>query len=136
MHLSKRLCRSSGRPSTNIPAFRLPSDASPTVGLEVLMRRTVFVAMLIVVGGLSMAAAGLQQQPPKLPTVRNIQKLRDNLYFISGGDVSDRSTWTGANVMPLVPTTGVVLVDTMLPGAGKSIIAQVKSVTDKPITTI
>lgn len=100
------------------------------------MRRTMFAAMLVGVGGLSMAAAGLQQQQQKLPTVRNIQKLRDNLYFISGGDVSDRSTWTGGNVMALVTNTGVVLVDTMLPGAGKSIIAQVKSVTDKPITTI
>jgi cyclase len=99
------------------------------------MRRTVLVVLLVVVGGLSMAAAGLQQQQ-KLPTVRNIQKLRDNLYFISGGDLSDRGTWTGGNVMVLVTDTGVVLVDTMLPGAGKSIIGQVKSVTDKPITTI
>ena len=98
------------------------------------MRRTVLVAMLLAVGGLSMAAAELQQQR-KLPTVRNIQKLRDNLYFISGGDLTDQKTWTGGNVMVLVADSGVVLVDTMLPGAGKSIIDQVKSVTPKPIRT-
>jgi len=99
------------------------------------MRRTVMAVMLVVVGGLSMAAAGLQQQQKPL-TVRNIQKLRDNLYFISGGDLTDQKTWTGGNVMVLVADSGVVLVDTMLPGAGKSIIDQVKSVTPKPITTI
>src|SRR5436190_23757956 len=99
------------------------------------MRRIVLVALIVVVGGLSMAAAELQQQRKPL-TARSIQKLRENLYFISGGDLSDQSTWTGGNVMVLVTGTGVVLVDTMLPGAGKSIIDQVKSVTDKPITTI
>ena len=78
------------------------------------MRRTVLVAMLVAVGGLSMAAAELQQQR-KLPTVRNIQKLRDNLYFISGGDLTDQSTWTGGNVMVLVADSGVVVVDTMWP---------------------
>ncbi|PYR32967.1 MAG: hypothetical protein DMF89_12625 [Acidobacteria bacterium] len=100
------------------------------------MRRTVLVAMLVTIGGLSLGAAALQQQQQKLGPVRGIQKLRDNLYFISGGDLADRATWTGGNVMALVTNTGVVLVDTMLPGAGKGILDQVKSVTDKPVTMI
>ena len=88
-----------------------------------------------VVGGLSLGAAALQQ-PAKLPSVRDIQKVRDNLYFVSGGDTYDRSTWTGGNTVVFVTEKGVVLVDTMLAGAGRGILERVKSVTDKPVTTI
>jgi cyclase len=34
------------------------------------------------------------------------------------------------------PHQSVVLVDTMLPAAGRLILAQIKSVSDKPVTTI
>jgi len=97
------------------------------------MRRTVIAIALVTVGGFSVAAAGLQQ---KTQPVRQIQKLRDNLYFLTGGDLADRSTWTGGNTLAFVTDKGVVLVDTMLAGAGAPILAQVKSVTDKPVTTI
>src|ERR1700730_13864145 len=99
------------------------------------MKRTVLVAILVAVGSLSVAAAALQQQQKPL-NVRAIQKLRDNLYFISGGELNERDTWTGGNSMVLVGDKGVVLVDTMLPGAGRGILAQIKSVTDKPVTMI
>jgi glyoxylase-like metal-dependent hydrolase (beta-lactamase superfamily II) len=56
--------------------------------------------------------------------------------MISGGDTNDRSTWTGGNSLVFVTNGGVVLVDTMLPGAGKSLLAKIKSVTDKPVTTV
>ena len=81
------------------------------------------VLALFVTGGLSMGAAGLQQ-PAKLPAVRDIQRLKDNLYMISGGDTNERSTWTGGNSLVFVTDSGVVLVDTMLPGAGTSLLAQ------------
>jgi cyclase len=99
------------------------------------MTRTVLVMALVTVGGLSIAAAGLQQ-PQKPQAVRQIQQLRNNLYFLSGGDTYDRSTWTGGNTLVFVTEKGVVLVDTMLPAAGRPILAQIKSVTDKPVTTI
>ena len=99
------------------------------------MKRTVLVATLAAVGGLSVGAAALQQQQ-KPQNVRAIQKLRDNLYFITGGELTERETWTGGNSLVLVGDKGVVLVDTMLPGAGKGILAQIKSVTDKPVTMI
>jgi glyoxylase-like metal-dependent hydrolase (beta-lactamase superfamily II) len=100
------------------------------------MKRTVLGTLLVAIGGVTIGAANLQQQQGKLPPVRAIQKLRDNLYFISGGDTYDRSTWTGGNSLVLVGDKGVVLVDTMLPAAGTSILAQIRSVTDKPVTTI
>jgi glyoxylase-like metal-dependent hydrolase (beta-lactamase superfamily II) len=102
--------------------------------LEEKMRRTLLVLALVAVGALSVGVAG--QQPPAAQKVRQIQKLRDNLYFISGGDTYERATWTGGNSLVLVAEKGVVLVDTMLPGAGAPILAQIKSVTDKPVMTI
>ncbi len=100
------------------------------------MKRTVLAAILVAVGSLSLGAAALQQQQQKPLNVRAIQRLRDNLYFISGGELNERETWTGGNSMVLVGDKGVVLVDTMLSGAGRGILAQIKSVTDKPITMI
>jgi cyclase len=99
------------------------------------MKRLVVLAALAAVGSLSIAAAAFQQ-PTKLPAVRAIQKVRENLYFISGGDTTDRSSWTGGNTAVLVTEKGVVLVDTMLAQAGRGILEQVRSVTDKPVTTI
>jgi len=100
------------------------------------MNRYLLVAILVAVWGLSAGAAALQQQQQKPLNVRAIQKIRDNLYFISGGELNERATWTGGNSMVLVGDKGVVLVDTMLPGAGREILAQIKSVTDKPVTMI
>lgn len=99
------------------------------------MRRAMLAIVLVVVGAGCLAAAAAQQQAA-LPPVRDIQKLRDNLYMVSGGDVNDRSTWTGGNSLVFVTANGVVLVDTMLPGAGKALLDRVRSVTDKPITTV
>jgi cyclase len=98
------------------------------------MNRAVLALVLVVTGWWSFGAVSAQQAP--LPAVRDIQKLRDNLYMISGGDTNDRSTWTGGNSLVFVTNSGVVLVDTMLPGAGKSLLAKIKSVTDKPVTTV
>jgi glyoxylase-like metal-dependent hydrolase (beta-lactamase superfamily II) len=100
------------------------------------MTRSVLGTALVLSGGLSIGAVSLQQAPQQLPPVRDIQKVRDNLYVISGGDTYDRSTWTGGNTAVFVTDKGVVLVDTMLPQAGRSLLARVKSVTDKPVTTI
>lgn len=99
------------------------------------MRRALVAVALLTAGTLSIGAAALQQ-PQKLPPVRDIQKVRDNLYFISGGDTYDRPTWTGGNTAVLVTAKGVVVVDTMLAGAGPSLLARIKSVTDKPVITI
>jgi cyclase len=98
------------------------------------MKRAMLVAVLLAVAGLSAGVVALQE--PKPLNVRAIQKMRDNLYFISGGELDQRETWTGGNSMVLVGDKGVVLVDTMLPGAGRGILAQIRSITDKPVTMI
>jgi cyclase len=95
-----------------------------------MSRTTVLVALL---GAASISIGAAAYQAPAKPAVREIQKVRDNLYFISGGDTNDRPTWTGGNVAVFVTAQGVVLIDSMLPGNGATLLQRVKSVTDKPV---
>lgn len=74
------------------------------------MTRVWLLAGLVMVGGLSIGAAAVTQPQAPRPAVRDIQKVRDNLSFISGGDTDHRPTWTGGNVSVLVADAGVVLV--------------------------
>jgi glyoxylase-like metal-dependent hydrolase (beta-lactamase superfamily II) len=102
------------------------------------MKRAAVALVLFAIGGLSLGAAKVQQSSTAapLPALRSMQKLRDNLYFVSGGDSYERATWTGGNTLVFITDSGVVLVDTMLAGAGRGLLAQIKGVTDKPVTTI
>jgi glyoxylase-like metal-dependent hydrolase (beta-lactamase superfamily II) len=63
-----------------------------------------------------------------------IEKVKDNLYIITGS--SDLSAFSGGNTAVFVTDSGVVLVDTKLPGWGPTILERVKTVTNKPVTTI
>src|SRR5207244_4242637 len=81
----------------------------------------------IVVVGLAVAGAAAQQQRPRIPPTGTIKKVRDNLYVIPGA---------GGNTTVFVTEGGVVLVDTKLPDNGEPILTQVRTVTDKPVTTI
>jgi glyoxylase-like metal-dependent hydrolase (beta-lactamase superfamily II) len=96
--------------------------------------------VLLAVGGLSLAAAGFQApagagqgrgegrgRGPQGPNVAEIEKVNDRLYMITGG---------GGNTAAFITDNGVVLVDTKLAGWGQAILDKVKSVTNKPITTI
>ena len=66
-------------------------------------------------------------QPAPPPNVAQIEKIKDNLYMITGG---------GGNTAAFITANGVVLVDTKNPNWGQAILDQVKTVTDKPITHI
>ena len=66
---------------------------------------------VILVGGLTVSA---MQPSTSARRVRDIQNVRGNLYFITGGDsyeVGGRPIWTGGNVAVFVTRTGVVVVD-------------------------
>jgi cyclase len=92
------------------------------------MRRTVVLSLLVGTGATVMAAgAGLQPPPANGPKVAEIQKLKDNLFVITGG---------GGNTAAFVTQNGVVIVDTKLADWGPAILEKIKGVTDKPITTI
>jgi cyclase len=92
------------------------------------MKRAIVLGALVIVGALSAAMAAQQAgagQPA--PMVVETEKLSDNLFVLRGG---------GGNTAAFITATGVVLVDTKLPGWGKPIIEAVKKLTDKPVTTI
>jgi cyclase len=82
-------------------------------------RMRVALAVLLI-GGVWLAAA----QTTKPPGPLKIEKVRDNLHMISG---------EGGNVAVLVTDEGVVLVDDMFDRNHADILAQVRSITDKPL---
>ena len=102
--------------------------------------RTVVLSTIVVFGTLAIAVSAFQA-PPSGPTdaslkATRIEKVRDNLYVITGSGVENRDTFSGGNTAVLVTDKGVVIVDTKLPGWGRTLLERVKTVTDKPVTTI
>jgi glyoxylase-like metal-dependent hydrolase (beta-lactamase superfamily II) len=94
------------------------------------MTRQIVLGVLFAVGALSISVAALQQAPAAgAPTERvvEVEKLKDNLYMMRGG---------GGNSAVFITATGVVVVDTKNPGWGQPLLDKIKTVTDKPITTI
>ena len=80
----------------------------------------------IVLAGMAVAGAAAQRGP-RIPPTGAIKPVRDNLYVIPGA---------GGNTTVFVTATGVVLVDTKLANNGEAILKQVRTVTDKPVSTI
>jgi glyoxylase-like metal-dependent hydrolase (beta-lactamase superfamily II) len=94
--------------------------------------------VLIGIGVLSLAVAA--QQPaggagggrgaaanPNAPKVVEVDKIKDNLYVLRGG---------GGNTAAFIGTNGIVVVDTKNIGWGQPLLDKIKSLSDKPITTI
>jgi glyoxylase-like metal-dependent hydrolase (beta-lactamase superfamily II) len=93
------------------------------------MTRAGVLGTIITAGTVAMAAVPYAAQQPAAagPNVAGIEKVKDNLYMITGG---------GGNTAAFVTGNGVVLVDTKLANWGQAILDQVKTVTDQPITHI
>jgi cyclase len=92
------------------------------------MRRSIVLGTLMAAGALSLAVSAYQAPPsPPAPKVVEVEKIKDNLFLLKGG---------GGNTAVFVGTTGVVVVDTKLPGWGQPILDKVKELTPKPVTTI
>jgi glyoxylase-like metal-dependent hydrolase (beta-lactamase superfamily II) len=101
------------------------------------MRRAILLGSLIAVGGLSFAVSGQAPGPSaKALAATKIEKVKDNLYIITGSGVEDDTAFSGGNVAVFITDGGVTLVDAKLPGFGPTIVSRVKSVTNKPITRI
>ena len=92
------------------------------------MKRTLVLSSIVIVAVVAVAGRALvAQQQPAGPKVAAIEKVKDNLYMVTGG---------GGNTAVFVTANGVVLVDTKLADWGQPIMDQVKTVTDKPVTHI
>src|SRR5262249_26369808 len=110
---------------------------------EQTMKRQIVLTSLVLVGLFSIAVGAMQQQPAGragapdggrginfgTPSVDNLQveKLTDTLYVLRGG---------GGNTAAFITANGVLLVDTKVSGWGQPIIQKLKTLTDKPVTTI
>lgn len=92
------------------------------------MKRAVVLTLLVSVGAVS-AVVRAMQAPAQgdQPKVVEVERLKDNLYMLKGG---------GGNTAVFVTTKGVVVVDTKLAGWGQPILDKIKTITDKPVTTI
>jgi glyoxylase-like metal-dependent hydrolase (beta-lactamase superfamily II) len=94
------------------------------------MRRRDVLGGLIAIGALSLTAvayegqAGGQQQAEKTITV---DQIKENLWVLRGG---------GGNTAVFATANGVVVVDTKLAGWGQPILAKIKELTPRPVTTI
>src|SRR5215831_4030337 len=100
------------------------------------MRRAVVLGMIMGLGCLTLVVAGFQAPSPGALAATKIEKLKDNLYVITGSGASDLNTFSGGTTAVFVTDSGVVLVDTKLPGWGPTILERIKTVTNKPVTTI
>jgi glyoxylase-like metal-dependent hydrolase (beta-lactamase superfamily II) len=104
------------------------------------INRCAVLATIVIFGTLSIAISALQAPPPG-PTAASlkatrIEKVKDNLYVITGSGIENRDAFSGGNTAVLVTEKGVVLVDTKLSGWGQVLLDRIKTVTDKPVTTI
>ena len=93
------------------------------------MRRSVVLCALLATGSLSIGVAAIQQPTgtQAAPRVIEVEKLKDNLFLLKGG---------GGNTAVFVQNNGVTVVDTKNPGWGQPILARIKELTPKPVTTI
>src|SRR5436190_17580693 len=103
------------------------------------MKRAFVLGTLMAIGSLSLAA--FQPPQPASPSqaalaATQIQKVKDNLYMITGSDPTDRNAFSGGNTGVFITAAGVVVVDTKLTGWGQVLLDKIKTVTDKPVTTI
>jgi glyoxylase-like metal-dependent hydrolase (beta-lactamase superfamily II) len=108
-------------------------------GEEANMKRAVILGTLVGIGCLSMVVAAFQAPAGPTPAALNltrIEKVKDNLYIITGSAAEDTTKFSGGNTAVFITDSGVVLVDTKLPGWGPTILDRIKSVTNKPVTTI
>ena len=100
------------------------------------MKRVAVLAILMAFGCLPLIVSGFQAPSAKALAATKIEKLKDNLYVITGSGVDPLDAFSGGNTAVFITESGVVVVDTKLPGWGPTILDRIKSVTNKPVTTI
>ena len=88
------------------------------------MKRIVVLTLLIAAGAASYVVA---QQGGQKPMVVEVEKVKDNLFILKGG---------GGNTTVFVQSDGITVVDTKNPGWGAPILAKIKELSPKPVTTI
>jgi cyclase len=89
------------------------------------MKRIFVLGILAMAGVLSISFVAAQQQQG--PPVIDVEKLKDNMFVLKGG---------GGNTGVFITSNGVVVVDAKNPGWGQPILDKIKTLTNKPVTTL
>ena len=91
------------------------------------MKRVLVLGTIVLAGTLT-AGVVAQQQPPQ-PSADNltVEKVKDNLWIVRGG---------GGNTAVFATSKGLTIVDTKNPGWGQPLLDKIKTLSDKPITTV
>lgn len=104
------------------------------------MHRRAVLTAIIAIGTVSITVSAVRapQQGATQAALNatTIEKVKDNLYVITGSGLANPDTFSGGNTAVFITEQGVVLVDTKLPGWGQAILDRIKTVTNKPVTTI
>ncbi len=102
------------------------------------MKRALVISAILLFGMTNAWLRAVQQPFPDTPI--EVQRIADNLYALRGGGPLVR---TGNVTIPasgtslaLVTGTGVILVDSKLPGSGAALLQAVRTISDKPVTMI
>ena len=92
------------------------------------MQRILALGTIVLAGALTVAVAAQQPAQPQ-PSVDNltVEKVKDNLWVIRGG---------GGNTAVFATAKGLTLVDTKNPGWGQPLLDKIKTISDKPVTTV
>ena len=96
------------------------------------MTRVVCLTVLTMVG-VTLGMVSNEARQARHP-IRSLE-LADNLYVLTS-DPAEQGMRTGGNTAVFVMADGVALVDTKIKGYGADILAEVREITDKPVTTI
>ena len=104
------------------------------------MPRVVVLGALVGVAAGSIALSARQAAPqglsPQAREATKIEKVKDNLYMITGSNPTPREAFSGGNTGVFVTDKGVIVIDTKLAGWGQVLLDQIKTVTDKPVIMI
>ncbi|MCE2543796.1 MAG: MBL fold metallo-hydrolase, partial [Acidobacteria bacterium] len=96
------------------------------------MKRVACLAAVTMLGvGLAAVSNEAQQARHRIRPLA----LTDNLHVLTS-DPAEQGMRTGGNTAVFLTSDGVVLVDTKYQGYGPDILAEVRKITDKPVTTI
>ena len=95
------------------------------------MKRMVCLGILTLAAVFTMAATYEARQPHATLVVHRVA---DNLYMLAN-DPAEQGMRSGGNTAVFVMSSGVTLVDTKIFGYGPDILAEVRKITDKPITS-
>ncbi len=87
------------------------------------MKRFCVLVAFVLLGGVSYALQSPTAGPPPL----GIEKVKENLYMITGA---------GGNTAVFLTSRGVVVVDTKVPNNGLAILEKIRSVTSQPVTMV